>query len=300
MAGRVWIGTSGWVYPGWNRRFYPAGLPRRAVLAYSASRFNAVEVNGSFYGLLRPETYARWYEETPRRFLFAVKGSRFITHNKKLLDVEKPLANFFASGILRLGDKLGPIVWQLPQRARFDAERLASFFALLPRDSEAAARLAKRHDDRVAGRSWTEAGGRRRRLRHAIEVRGKEFLVPEMARLARRHGVAIVASDAPDWPLTEELTAGFVYLRLHGSTRKYASRYTDAELDAWAARIASWRIGGEPADARRFTKRKAPRRAGRDVYVFFDNDYEANAPNDALRLAARLHCDPEPRSARSV
>jgi uncharacterized protein YecE (DUF72 family) len=286
-AGRVWIGTSGWSYPGWNRRFYPPALPRRAALAYSATRFNAVEVNGSFYGLLHPRTYANWYAQTPPGFLFAVKGSRFITHNKKLRDVEQALANFFASGILLLADKLGPIVWQLPQQARFDAERLAAFFALLPRDSHAAARLARRHDHRLAGRSWTRPGARRR-MRHAIEVRGEDFLVNGFARLARRHGIAIVCSDAPDWPRTEELTAGFAYLRLHGAERKYVSRYSDAALDSWAARIRHWQAGGEPPDARRITDWAPPRRARRDVYVFFDNDYEANAPNDALRLAARL------------
>ena len=287
MSGRIWIGTSGWTYPGWNGAFYPAGVGRRAALAYNATRFNAVEVNGSFYGLLRPETYAGWYAQTPPGFLFALKGSRFITHNKKLADIERPLANFFASGLLRLADKLGPIVWQLPASARFDAERVAAFFALLPRTTIAAARLARRHDHRVAGRSWTRPGVNRR-LRHAVEVRGESFLVPAFARLARRHGIAIVVSDAPDWPLVEELSAGFVYLRLHGAERKYASRYGDAALDRWAARICCWQAGGEPPDPRRISDRPPPRRARRDVYVFFDNDYEANAPHDASRLMARL------------
>lgn len=288
MAGRVRIGTSGWRYTGWRDTFYPADVGRRGgPLVYNASCFNAVEVNGSFYGLLRPETYAAWHAQTPRGFVFAVKGSRFITHNKKLRDVDAALANFFASGVLRLAEKLGPIVWQLPQRARFDAERLAAFFALLPHDTEAAARLARRHDHRVAGRSWTRPAARRR-IRHAIEVRGDEFFGPEFVRLARRHRIAIVVSDAPEWRLGEELTSGFVYLRLHGAERKYASRYTDAQLDAWGARIRCWQTGGEPTDARRITAWSPPRRAGRDVYVFFDNDFEANAPHDALRLAARL------------
>jgi uncharacterized protein YecE (DUF72 family) len=287
MGGRIWIGTSGWAYPGWNRAFYPPGVSRRGALAYSATRFNAVEVNGSFYGLLRPDTFAKWDAETPPGFVFAVKGSRFITHNKKLRDVDAPLANFFASGLLRLGDKLGPIVWQLPPGARFDVERIAKFFALLPRDSGAAGRLARRHDHRVAGRSWTRPG-RSRTLRHAIEVRGDAFRVAAFAGLARRHGVAIVCSDAPDWPRIDEVTARFVYLRLHGAERKYASRYTDAELDTWAERIRCWQAGDEPSDARRITDRPPPSRAPRDVYVFFDNDYEANAPHDALRLAERL------------
>lgn len=285
--GRIRIGTSGWVYRGWNERFYPPAVPRRAVLGYLAERLSSVEINGSFYSLQRPDSYRRWYEQTPRGFVFAVKGSRFITHNKKLRDIEAPLANFLASGILALGDKLGPIVWQLPARARFDRDRLEAFLAHLPHDSAAAARLARRHDQRVAGRSWTRVD-RARRLRHALEVRSEAFLVPELVRLARRAGVALVCSDAPAWPRTDEITAGFVYVRLHGSRRLYASRYSDAELERWAARIEAWQQGGDAPDAHRITASPPPRRVSRDVYVYFDNDYEANAPNDALRLIERL------------
>jgi uncharacterized protein YecE (DUF72 family) len=287
------IGTSGWLYKGWNHTFYPDTLPRRRVLAYSAECFNSVEVNGSFYSLQRPETYRSWYEQTPPNFLFAVKGSRFITHNKKLRDVEIPMANFFASGLLLLADKLGPIVWQLPAQARFDPERLAAFFALLPHDTRAAARLARRHDHRVEGRSWTRAVGLHR-IRHAIEVRSDAFFVPEFTRLARRHDIALVCSDAPDWPRVEEITASFVYVRLHGAERKYASRYDDAALDAWATRIEHWQRGSEAPGARRISTAKPPRRKTRDVFVYFDNDYEANAPNDALRLATRVAPQPPP------
>src|SRR5688572_20540175 len=155
MAGRIFIGTSGWVYPGWDRTFYPPGVVRNGALAYSARCFNSVEVNGSFYGLLRPDTYAKWCAQTPRRFVFALKGSRFITHNKKLRDVDAALANFFASGVLLLREKLGPIVWQLPERMRFDAGRLEDFLLGLPRDTLAAAALATRHDARVDDRNWT-------------------------------------------------------------------------------------------------------------------------------------------------
>jgi uncharacterized protein YecE (DUF72 family) len=300
------IGTSGWVYDQWRASFYPPGLPQRAVLSYAAQRFNSLEVNGSFYSLQRPSTYQSWYAQTPPDFIFALKGSRFITHNKKLGDIAVPLANFFASGLLCLADKLGPIVWQLPATARFDAERLGAFFALLPRDTRAAARLALRHDGRVAGRSWTKPG-RMRRIRHALEVRSERFFVPELVRLARRHDVALVVSDAAGWPRVEEMTASFAYLRLHGAERTYASGYDDRALDVWAARIARWACGGEPDDARRISDRPARRRAGRDVYVYFDNDFEANAPHDALRLAARLahllpkripHDEPRPQTSR--
>lgn len=288
--GKIRVGISGWSYDDWRGPFYPEGLPRGRELEYASRRFDTVEVNGSFYSLLKPETYASWYEMTPRGFLFAVKGSRFITHNKKLADVETPLANFLASGVLRLREKLGPILWQLPETFRFDAERVGRFLELLPHDTEAAARLARRHDERVEGRAWTEAAGRHR-VRHALEVRHESFFCPEFVRIARRTGTALVFSHAADWPYAEELTAGFVYLRLHGGTVTYASRYDD--LDRWAERIREWRDGDEPEDARRITDWVPPGRTARDVYVYFNNDCFARAPNDARRLARRLGVDEE-------
>jgi uncharacterized protein YecE (DUF72 family) len=285
---RIWIGTSGWSYPGWNERFYPATLPRRLVLSYLASRFDSVELNGSFYSLQKPSSYRKWYAQTPPGFIFAIKGSRFITHNKKLADIDTALPNFFASGILLLKEKLGPIIWQLPANARFDPDRLAEFFARLPADTDAAARLARRHDARVSGRCWTRAPARPQRLRYGIEVRGGSFFVPALVRLARRHRIALVVSDAATWPRVEDVTADFVYIRLHGSQRTYASAYSDRDLDYWAQRITAWAAGEEPADAQRVAPIRPPRRRSRDVYVYFDNDYEANAPNDALRLVQRL------------
>lgn len=285
--GRIRIGVSGWSYDSWQGAFYPEDLPRSKALAFVSHQFNSVEVNGSFYSLLKPQTYRAWYEETPGDFLFALKGSRFITHNKKLKYVETPLANFLASGPLALNEKLGPIVWQLSDNFRFDPGRIEEFLALLPHDTEAAARLAGRHDERVEGRSWTRVD-RRRRLRHALEVRNETFFNSTFVDIARRYGTALVVSDAADWPRREELTAGWVYVRLHGSTKTYGSRYSDEELDGWAHRIREWRRGREPRGARTITDRKPPRRKTRDVYVFFDNDQRAHAPKDARRLARRL------------
>jgi uncharacterized protein YecE (DUF72 family) len=286
-AGKIRIGTSGWSYESWHGSFYPPDLPRRRELFYASRRFDSLEVNGSFYSLLEPETYERWYDEVPAGFRFAVKGSRFITHNKKLLDVERPLANFLASGVLALAEKLGPIVWQLHEKLGFDEERFDRFLELLPHDTEGAAELAAGHDDRVKGRSRVRVD-RRRRLRHALEVRNEEALSPELVRVARRHGVALVVSDAADWPRAEELTAGFVYVRLHGSKKTYESRYSDAELDRWAEKVGAWTRGAEPRDPRRITGRKPPARKTRDVYLYFDNDQNAHAPEDARRLRERL------------
>lgn len=280
------LGISGWSYAGWRGAFYPDHLPHSQELHYASRRFNSIEINGSFYALQRPDTYRRWYEATPSDFRFALKGSRFITHHKKLRDVETPLANFFASGVLLLEEKLGPIVWQLAPGFVFEEERLAAFLDLLPRHTEGAARLAGKHDHRLQGRSWTQTGTQRR-LRYAIEVRHESFLVPAFARLASRYGIAIVCSHSADWPYTEELTADYVYLRLHGAPQTYASSYSDLALDTWAERIRAWQVGEQPRDAKRITDHEPPRR-GRDIYVYFDNDQQTHAPRDALRLAARL------------
>jgi uncharacterized protein YecE (DUF72 family) len=291
MTGRTRIGISGWTYKPWRGRFYPAGLPQKRELGFAAARFATIEINGTFYGLQRPSSFAAWADETPEDFVFAVKGSRYITHFLRLKDVATPLANFIASGLLRLGPKLGPILWQLPPRTRFDPERLEPFLAALPRDTAAALEIARRHDARVAGRAWL-AIDRRRPMRHALEVRHDSFRDPAFVRLLRRHRVALVCADAVDWPLLMDLTADFVYVRLHGSEELYASGYDDDALDTWAARVAAWADGREPADVERVMGPCRPRKSGRDVYVYFDNDIKVRAPADAAALAARLGAEP--------
>ena len=171
---RVRVGTSGWRYPPWRGVFYPPGLPQRLELAHLAGLMNSVELNGSFYSLQRPESYRAWAAETPDDFVFAVKGSRYITHLKQLRDVRIPLANFLASGLLALGPKLGPVLWQLPPRLRFDAARIDEFLTLLPRSTGAAAQLAGEHDERLDGRAETTTDADRP-LRHALEVRHESF-----------------------------------------------------------------------------------------------------------------------------
>lgn len=282
------VGISGWTYPGWRGVFYPEGLAHRRELEYASRRMSSVEINGSFYSLQTPSSYRKWYEETPPRFVFAVKGGRFITHMKKLREVEEPLANFFASGVLRLGEKLGPILWQFPPQLGYNPERFAAFLDLLPKDTEAAAELAARHGERLEGRAWTRAETRQP-VRHAFEVRHPSFLAPEFVGLLRRHNAALVFADTAGlWPYAEDLTADFVYVRLHGAEHLYASGYTDPQLDWWAERIRAWRAGREPEDATRVTDDPPPPAAERDVYVYFDNDAKVHAPFDAIRLAERL------------
>jgi uncharacterized protein YecE (DUF72 family) len=281
------IGISGWIYPSWRGVFYPKGLPQRRELDYASRAFASIEVNGTFYALKPPGSFRRWRAETPPDFVFALKGGRFITHMKRLRDVETALANFFASGVLALGPKLGPILWQLPENFAFDAERIARFLALLPRDTRMAARLGARHNDRVKRTGvWLKIEAERP-LRHAIEVRHESFRTPEFVALLRRSGVALVVSDAPDWPRFEDVTADFVYVRLHGDRRLYESGYDGRTLDAWAQRIGCWAAGGQPAGARLIGPPMTTRRP-RDVYAYFDNDAKIKAPGDAQALARRL------------
>jgi len=285
--GGTYVGISGWTYAGWRGVFYPEKLAHKRELEYASRKMASIEINGSFYSLQRPTSYRRWYEETPPGFPFAVKGSRFITHMKKLRDVETALANFFASGVLRLAEKLGPILWQFPERMPVDLERYERFLELLPKTSIEAAALAERHDERLAGRAWPEADAETP-LRHAFEIRHPGLLGPEFIALLRRHNAALVFADtAGRWPYTEDVTADFVYVRLHGAEELYASGYSDAQLDWWAARIREWRRGREPADRACVTP-AAPSRAARDVFVYFDNDAKVHAPFDAMRLMERL------------
>ncbi|WP_309084192.1 DUF72 domain-containing protein [Chelativorans sp.] len=286
-AGTIRIGISGWTYKPWRGVFYPGGLPHKRELAYAAEHFRSVEINGTFYGLQRPECFARWREETPEGFVFAIKGSRYITHMKKLVDVRTPLANFLASGPLRLGPKLGPILWQFPPQMKFDAARFEAFFKLLPRNTQEGAALARQHDERLDGRDWTEADARRP-MRHAVEIRHESFCTAEFIELLRRYEIALVCADTPEWPLLMDLTADFVYCRLHGSEQLYSSGYDDAALDRWAERVRTWANGGEPDDAQRVLEPTKPRAAGRDVYVYFDNDAKVHAPFNAASLALRL------------
>ncbi len=288
MAGDVRIGTSGWVYPPWRGTFYPKGLAQRRELEYLSRQVASIEINGSFYSLQRPESYLRWADQTPEGFVFSVKGPRFITHMKRLKDVETPLANFFASGVLALGPKLGPVLWQLPATFRYQPEVLSAFFAQLPRTSSQAARLAERHDSRLDGRDWT-AVGEDRPIRHAIEVRNPGFVNREFVKLLRDNNIALVVADtAGTWPHMEDVTADFVYIRLHGDKELYASGYSAKALDDWAAKVRTWRDGKNVRGEHVIATPAPHSRSGRDVYVYFDNDMKVKAPGDARALAERL------------
>jgi uncharacterized protein YecE (DUF72 family) len=261
---------------------------QRRELEHASTVFDSVELNGSFYSLQRPENYARWRTETPRDFVFSVKGSRYITHLLRLRKVETALGNFFASGIANLREKLGPFLWQLPPNLQFDPARIDAFLSLLPRNTRAASALARRHDTRVEGRAQT-AYGTNHPLRHAIEVRHPSFAVPEFIALLRKHSVAFVIADTGNkWVEYEDITADFVYIRLHGPKKLYASGYGDAALARLATRIRAWSAGRAPKDARCISTQPAPSCEQRDVYCYFDNTDKNHAPGDALTLLRLL------------
>lgn len=285
--GTVRIGISGWRYKGWRGAFYPRELAQKRELAYAANIFSTIEINGTFYSLQRPESFAHWASQTPDDFVFAVKGSRYLTHVLRLREVTRPLANFFGSGLLRLGHKLGPILWQFPPNFRFDFRRMESFFKLLPRDFVGAAQLARRHDKRISGRSWMRVR-ENYMIRHAVEVRNNSFLSLDFVHLLRVYRIALVCADAVEWARRMDVTSDFVYCRLHGSEQLYASGYGDKALDRWASRVAAWARGREPRDSERIDPDPGPKMSRRDVYVFFDNDAKVRAPDDARNLSRRV------------
>jgi uncharacterized protein YecE (DUF72 family) len=265
--------------------FYPPGLAQRRELEFAAQSFETVEINGTFYSLQRPKSFTDWADQTPEDFVFSVKGSRFITHMLKLREVKVPLANFFGSGVLRLGPKFGPLLWQFPPQMQFNRDRFEAFFRLLPRSHSEAAALMRRHAERMR----EEEGFRVRKdgpLRHCVEIRHESFVVPEFVELLRKHDIGLVVADTVEWPLLMDVSSDFVYCRLHGSERLYSSGYGDAALDLWAQRVIAWSRGGQPQGRR--ADHMDAKVHPRDVYVYFDNDAKVRAPFDAKGLEERV------------
>lgn len=284
----IHIGISGWRYEPWRGVFYPRGLAQARELDYASRYLPTIEINGSFYSLQRPSSYAAWYAATPPGFVFAVKGNRFITHMLKLRGIETPLANVLASGVFALREKLGPILWQFPPQLRFEPDKIEHFLSLLPRDTGQALAMARGHDEKLADRNLLEIDAVRP-LRHAIEIRHESFRDDAFIALLRKYNVALVVADtAGKWPDDEDVTADFMYIRLHGEHELYASGYEDDSLERWARRIRLWSEGKEPDDARRVSPVPPPKRSSRDVYCYFDNDIKVRAPFDAKRLMELL------------
>ncbi|MCC6073052.1 DUF72 domain-containing protein [Massilia sp. GCM10020059] len=286
--GAIRIGISGWRYEPWRGVFYPEDLVQHRELEFASRALPTIEINGSFYSLQRPDSYAAWYAATPPGFMFSVKGNRFITHILRLKDIDGPVANVLASGVFNLREKLGPFLWQFPPNFKFDPERMEHFLSILPHDSEAGLEMARHYEPRMEGKVALDVD-KKRKLRHAVEIRHESFMDDAFIALLRKYKVAVVVADtAGKWPYIEDVTADFMYLRLHGDKELYASGYTDQALDRWAARIQAWSGGSQPGDAHLVSSKAPPARKSRDIFCYFDNDIKVRAPFDARRLIEKL------------
>lgn len=287
----IYVGISGWTYAGWRGTFYPPKLPHHQELDFASHALPTIEINGTFYSLQRPTSYANWFAATPDDFVFSVKANRYITHIKRLNDVEIPMANFLASGPLNLEHKLGPFLWQFPPSMRFDPERFERFLELLPHTTQEAQKLAKKTELPKERTTFNVLS--HHKLRHAVEVRHDSFLNPWFIDLLKAYKVAVVFADtAGRWPYMEDLTADFIYARLHGDSELYVSGYDDETLNFWAHRIEKWTEGEEPGDRLTISEQPAPKRK-RDAFIYFDNDAKVRAPVDAKTLIHQLQINKE-------
>jgi len=268
---KTFVGISGWTFPGWEGTFYPEDLVKRRQLEYASRQLNSLEINGTFYSLQRPTTFQKWHDETPEGFLFAVKAPQFITHVLRLKECFEPLANFFASGLLCLGPKLGPILWQFPPNVKLKDDRFEKFLEWLPQNSKAAGKLAKQHGKKVEGREFTKVTGDFP-VRHAFEFRHPSFLDPGFLKLLKAHNVAFVCAHegGPKAPYLEEPTADFAYVRLHGDAKGYGKGYPEREIAKWATRARAWNKGK------------------RDAFIYFSNEAKEYSPTGALKLLNKL------------
>lgn len=268
---KPYIGISGWSFPGWRKVFYPEDLVQKKELYYASRKVNSIEINGTFYALQRPKSFESWYEQTPKSFLFSIKAPQFMTHVLRLKEIEEPLANFLASGLLCLKEKLGPILWQFPPFVTLKDDRFEKFIKMLPRDTKAFSKMAKQHGEKVEGRAYTKTTGSWP-IRYAFEFRHKSFLNKDFTDFLKAHNVAFVCAHAggKDIPYLEEPTADFVYIRLHGEGKEYKKGYPLPELKKWERKLTQWN------------------QKGLDTYIYFNNDAKAFAPAGAMKLIQLL------------
>lgn len=277
------IGMSGWTHDCWRDSFYPKKLSRKEELTYASRKVTSIEVNGTFYALQKPETFQRWYAETPEDFLFAIKAPQFMTHVLRLKEVEEPLSTFLASGLLCLKEKLGPILWQFPPYMTLKDNRFEEFAKILPHTSIQAAALAKNHGVQIQGRTWTETSGNFK-MRHAFEFRHPSFMKPEFIEMLRHYGVAVVFADSGKTsPYCEDLTSDFVYLRMHGYGEGFKKGYGTPNLKRLIKKIQTWAAGDQIKDAKTVST-SAPTPGVKDIFVYFDNDETITSPMDAVKL----------------
>jgi len=257
------IGVGGWTYPPWRSVFYPRGLAQKRELEHASRNLTSIEINGTYYGLQTPDSFSRWHDETSDDFVFALKGPRFITNRRVLSDAGPAIERFFASGLMALGNKLGPINWQFMPTKAFDPVDFAAFLKLLPR--------------RVEGRT----------IRHAVELRHDSFRTAEVVAIAQEHRVAIVVAGDSRYPQIADLTAPFVYVRIMGTTEAEPLGYADDDLEQWVQRARLLRSGTVPTD---LATVGAPTRArtSRDVFLYVISGFKARNPAAAMAMIRRL------------
>jgi uncharacterized protein YecE (DUF72 family) len=262
--GRIRVGIGGWTFEPWRGEFYPKGLPHARELTYASERLTSIEINGTFYRTQSPATFAKWAKETPDNFVFSVKGVRYATNRRVLAEAEESVDRFLKSGVLELGDKLGPILWQFTPTKKFDREDFDAFLELLPRSLQG------------------------QKLRHVVEVRHASFCVPEFVALLRKHAVPVVFAEHATYPAIPDPVGDFVYLRLQKGQDSIATCYPPKDLDAWAKRAETWAKGGAPKDLAQIGDAKAAKTAPRDVFVYFIHEGKVRAPIGAMEMIKRV------------
>jgi uncharacterized protein YecE (DUF72 family) len=262
-TGSILIGVGGWTFEPWRGVFYPKDLTQKRELEYASSKLTSIEINGTFYGSQKPESFAKWHAETPKDFVFALKGPRFATNRRVLAEGGESVERFFKSGVLELKDKLGPINWQLAPTKKFDPKDIEGFLKLLPKTVEG------------------------RPIRHALEVRHESFKSPDFVALMREHNVAIVVAGDAEYPQIADVTAPFVYARIMGTEEKQKLGYAPEALDGWVKRAQDWASGGAPADLETASPKK-PAKAARDVFLYVISGFKERNPAAAMALIERV------------
>lgn len=263
-AGTIRAGIGGWTFEPWEGTFYPDKLPKRRQLEHASQHLKAIEVNGTYYGSQKPETFAKWASEVPDGFIFSLKASRFVTNRKVLAEAGESMTKFLTQGLTELGDHLGPILWQFAPTKKFDADDFGAFLALLPEKQDGL------------------------KLSHVVEVRNETFQVPEFIELIAKHNVAVVCADHHDYPLLPDVTADFVYCRLQKGEDDIETCYPEKDVKAWAGRLKTYASGGVPDDLPLIAADRTVEKIPRDVFAFFITGGKVNAPHGAQLLQTRF------------